>query len=460
MDAILVVDDEQSMREFLAIMLEKEGHTVQTASSGKAALKLMETEIFSLVITDIKMPGMSGIELLETIQRISPDTQVLMITAYGSTDNAVEAMKKGAFDYILKPFKIDEIKLIIRNALEQHHLTQENALLKEELYSRDGLKEIIGKSRAIRSVFQIIHKTAKSKSNVLISGESGTGKELVAKAIHRLSRRAEKPLVTINCGALPENLLESELFGYQRGAFTGAAENKKGLFEVAHGGSIFLDEIGEMKPTMQVKLLRVLQDQEFRRIGGTENITVDVRIIAASNQDFEKSVQEKRFREDLFYRLNVIPIHLPPLRDRREDIPILADHFLNKYAPGRKITVTQECIEILTNHPWQGNVRELENVIERTVVLLQGDQITMGNLPQMLIEGANPSGAVTAELPEDGLDFDRVIEEMEKDLLLKALEKSGGVKKEAARILQMSFRSFRYKLSKYELGRLEEAKKD
>ena len=460
MDAILVVDDEQSMREFLAIMLEKEGHTVQTASSGKAALKLMETEIFSLVITDIKMPGMSGIELLETIQRISPDTQVLMITAYGSTDNAVEAMKKGAFDYILKPFKIDEIKLIIRNALEQHHLTQENALLKEELYSRDGLKEIIGKSRTIRSVFQIIHKTAKSKSNVLISGESGTGKELVAKAIHRLSRRAEKPLVTINCGALPENLLESELFGYQRGAFTGAAENKKGLFEVAHGGSIFLDEIGEMKPTMQVKLLRVLQDQEFRRIGGTENITVDVRIIAASNQDFEKSVQEKRFREDLFYRLNVIPIHLPPLRDRREDIPLLADHFLNKYAPGRKITVTQECIEILTNHPWQGNVRELENVIERTVVLLQGDQITIGNLPQMLIEGANPSGAVTAELPEDGLDFDRVIEEMEKDLLLKALEKSGGVKKEAARILQMSFRSFRYKLSNYELGRLEEAKKD
>jgi two-component system response regulator PilR (NtrC family) len=459
MDSILVVDDEKSMREFLAIMLEKEGYAVKAASNAKTALRLIEEQIFSLVITDIKMPGMTGIELLEEVQQLSPETLVLMITAFGSTDTAVEAMKKGAFDYILKPFKVDEIKLIIRNALDKHHLSQENALLKEKLYCRDGVNEIVGRSRAIKSVFQIIHKTAKSKSNVLITGESGTGKELVAQAIHRLSRRGDKPFVTVNCGALPENLLESELFGYQRGAFTGAAENKKGLFEVADGGSIFLDEIGEMNPTMQVKLLRVLQSQEFRRIGGTEDIHVDVRIIAASNQDFEQSVQEKRFREDLYYRLNVIPIELPPLRERKEDIPLLVQHFLDKYATGKETRITRECMDLLTRHEWKGNVRELENVIERALVLSQSDQITVGSLPPH-IAGISVSPEVPSpEMPDEGVDFDRVITEMEKDLLLKALEKSGGVKKEAARILKMSFRSFRYKLSKYEIGKLEETKK-
>jgi len=311
----------------------------------------------------------------------------------------------------------------------------------------------------MRSVFEIIQKTADSKSNVLITGESGTGKDLVAQAIHRLSRRKEHPFVAVNCGALPENLLESELFGYQRGAFTGAMENKKGLFEVADGGSIFLDEIGELNPTMQVKLLRVLQNQEFRRIGGTDDIQVDVRIIAASNQDFDQLVEEKRFREDLYYRLNVIPIEIPPLRKRKEDIPLLVNHFLKKVAPERSLTVTEECMERLCRYEWKGNVRELENTIERTVVLSQEERVTMEHLPRHIIEGQLLALPRKMDLPDDGVDFDRVISDMERDLLTQALAKAHGVKKEAARILNMSFRSFRYKLSKYEIGQRGDDKK-
>jgi len=455
MDPILIVDDEESMREFLSIMLKKEGYAVKTAESAGDALRMIEKQIFALVISDIKMPGMDGIQLLSEIRKISPDTQVLMITAFGSTDTAVEAMRKGAIDYVVKPFKVDEIKIIIENALEKKRLEQENVLLKQELLSLGGLDRIVGKSQAMQRVFSVIQKTANSKSNVLITGESGTGKELVARAIHRLSQRADKPFVSVNCGALPENLLESELFGHQRGAFTGAVDNKMGLFQAADGGTIFLDEIGEMTPAMQVKILRVLQDQEFRRIGGIEDIRVDVRVIAASNQNFDRMVKEKKFREDLYYRLNVIPIEVPSLRERREDIPLLVSHFLKKYSPNGVLTVTQECMDLLVRHEWKGNVRELENIIERSIVMMQGDRITVDCLPKHILEGAESSGDLTVEIPADGVDFDRVISEIEKDLLLKALHKTGWVKKEAALILNMSFRSFRYKLSKYGISKID-----
>lgn len=458
MDSILIVDDEESMREFLSIMLGKEGYTVKMASNAAEALAMIEKEIFSLVITDMKMPGMNGIQLLEEVNKISSETRVLMITAFGSTDTAVEAMKKGAIDYVVKPFKVDEIKIIVRNALDKRRLEEENTLLKQELFSLGRLDQIVGKSPAMLEVFETIQKTAKSKSNVLISGESGTGKELLARAIHGLSRRADRPFVTVNCGALPENLLESELFGYQRGAFTGAVENKKGLFQVADQGTIFLDEIGELVPAMQVKLLRVLQDHEFRRIGGLEDIRVDVRVIAASNQDFEKIVREKRFREDLYYRLNVIRIEAPPLRERSEDIPLLVNHFVKRHSPKRTMSVSQDCMDLLMRHEWKGNVRELENAIERSVVLCRDGRITVESLPKNIVETAESLEHPSMEIPEDGVDFDRVISEMEQELLLKALEKTGGVKKEAANILNMSFRSFRYKLSKYGISKIE--KKD
>jgi len=453
MYSILIVDDEESMREFLSIMLQKEGYSVKTASNANDALTMIEKEIFSLAVTDIKMPGMDGIQLLTEIRKVSPDTEVVMITAFGSTDTAVEAMKKGAIDYVVKPFQIDEMKIIIRNILEKKRLQQENTLLKQELFSLSGLDQIVGDSPTMIEVFKIIRKTSNSKSNVLITGESGTGKELVARAIHRLSRRSENSFVTVNCGALPDNLLESELFGYQRGAFTGAVENKKGLFEIADQGAIFLDEIGELTPAMQVKLLRVLQDQEFRRIGGIEDIHVDVRVIAASNQNFQQIIKEKRFREDLFYRLNVIPIHVPPLRERREDIPLLVGHFLKKYASNGTLDITQDCMDLLLRSEWRGNVRELENVIERAVVMSQGNRITVDSLPQNIAEGCESSDNHSLTIPEEGMDLDRVITELEQDLLLKALEKSSWVKKEAARILNMSFRSFRYKLSKYGINR-------
>ncbi len=460
MHSILIVDDEQSMREFLSILLEKEGYAVRTASNAREALQLIGQQIFSVIISDIKMPGMDGLQLLEEVRKISPDTLVLMITAFGSTDTAIEAMKKGALDYVIKPFKVDKIKIIIRNALKKIELEQENALLRRELFARDGLDRIIGKSPVMKSVFEIIQKTADSKSNVLITGESGTGKDLVAQAIHRLSRRKDHPFVAVNCGALPENLLESELFGYQRGAFTGAMENKKGLFEVADGGSIFLDEIGELNPAMQVKLLRVLQNQEFRRIGGTDDIQVDVRVIAASNQDFDRIVEEKRFREDLYYRLNVIPIEIPPLRKRKEDIPLLVNHFLKKVAPERSLTVTEDCMERLCRYEWKGNVRELENTIERAIVLSEGDRITTEHLPHHILEGQLFALPPKMDIPDDGIDFDRIISDMERDLLTQALAKAGGIKKEAARILNMSFRSFRYKLSKYEIGQREDNNKE
>ena len=455
MASILVVDDEQSMREFLSIMLRKEGYAVRAAASAEEALEWIGRELFSLVISDIKMPGMDGIALLREVRRISPETQVLMITAFGSTETAVEAMKQGAVDYVVKPFQVDEIKILIRNALERRRLEEENALLRRQVREQQGVERIVGRGPAMQRVFEVIRRTAATRSNVLITGESGTGKELVARAVHALSRRAEGPFVCVNCGALPENLLESELFGHVKGAFTGAVEHKKGLFEAADGGTLFLDEIGEMPLPMQVKLLRVLQDQAFRRVGGTDEVRVDVRVIAASNRDLRALVREGGFRQDLYYRLSVIPIEVPPLRERMEDLPLLVEHFLGKVSPDRPVSVAPDFLERLAAYSWPGNVRELENVIERAVVLTPAGRLTAEHLPPDLLDGRGAGGPVAVRLPEGGLHFEEVIASIEKDLLAQALERAGGVKKEAARILGMSFRSFRYRLAKYGIGTSE-----
>nr|MBI3613080.1 sigma-54-dependent Fis family transcriptional regulator [Nitrospirota bacterium] len=380
-------------------------------------------------------------------------TVVLVITAFASTETAVEAMKRGAYDYLTKPFQVDEVQLIIRNALEKRRLSTENMLLKRELASQSSFAQIVGQSDAMQKVFDMVRKVADSKSNVLICGESGTGKELVARAIHYNSARSRLPFVAVNCGALPEPLLESELFGHMKGSFTGAVSNKAGLFEVANGGTIFLDEIGETTPTMQVKLLRVIQEREFRRVGGTRDLKVDVRIIAATNKDLEKAVADGSFREDLYYRLDVIPINLPPLRMRTGDIPLLAKHFLERFAKasGKPVPeLTPGAMHLLLAHEWRGNVREMENLIERAVAFASGPQITEEDINSWLHRpAAQPQGGYPTDLPTDGLDLEELINRIEKDLLLKALERARWVKKKAARLLKLNTRSFRYRLEKY-----------
>ncbi|MEK6684382.1 MAG: sigma-54 dependent transcriptional regulator [Nitrospirota bacterium] len=452
MEKILVVDDEKSMRDFLSIMLKKEGYSVTTAEDGEAAGRLIRKEMFDLVLTDVKMPKIGGLQVLKTVKEASPDTLVLMITAFASTETAIEAMKEGAYDYLTKPFQIEEVKLIIRNALEKKRLRAENRLLRKKVKGAATLEDIIGRSGPMQNVMQVVKKVADTQSNVLILGESGTGKELIAQAIHSDSRRKEKPFVTVNCSALPEPLLESELFGHMKGSFTGAHVNKPGLFETAHEGTIFLDEIGDTPPGIQAKLLRVLEDKEFRRIGGTQNIRVDVRIIAATNKDLEKAVAEGTFREDLYYRLDVIPIHLPPLRERVEDIPSLVRHFLAIMNQGlnKKIrTVTPEAMKTLQAHPWRGNVRELENVLERVVALTTGDTIELKDVTECLQKPMALKESVSFPIPAEGLDLDQVIGDLEKSFLLKALERTNGVKRDAARLLRLNMRSFRYRLEKH-----------
>jgi two-component system response regulator PilR (NtrC family) len=451
MSKILVVDDEQSLRDFLAIMLKKEGHDVVTAENGTHALKAIQAEIFDLVISDVKMPGIDGIGVLKTTKEISPETVVIMITAYATAETAVEAMKLGASDYIIKPFKVDELKLIIDNSLEKRHLRKENILLKREIKSKAGFENFIGKSEAMQKVFTLIRQVAETNSTVLITGESGTGKELVARAVHFNSPRKDGPFVTVNCGALPETLLESELFGYMKGAFTGAASNKQGLFEAAHGGTIFLDEISATSPALQIKLLRVLQEREFMRVGGTAEIKVDVHIIAASNKDLLSEVAKGAFREDLFYRLNVIPIHLPSIRERKDDIPLLVDFFLKKLLAGKEPKkITPEAMNALIGFRWPGNVRELENTVERLAILCSGDTIRFEHIPDSLKSADTSAELISTDIPDEGLDLEAVLEKAEKRLLRKALEKSGGVKTEAAKLLKLSFRSFRHRLQKFD----------
>lgn len=455
-EKIIVADDEQSMRELLDIMLKKEGYQVSLASNGEEVLKLIEKDIFDLVLMDIRMPKLDGISALKLIKSLSPEIIVIMITAYASTDTAIQAMKEGAYDYITKPFKVEEIKLIIKNALEKGNLKKENLLLKQVVKDRYRFDNILGQSPKMLELYTLLEKVSPTKTNILITGESGTGKELVSKAIHYNSARKEKPFVTLNCGAIPEALIESELFGHMKGAFTDAIATKKGLFEIADEGTLFLDEISELPPPMQVKLLRVLQEREFKRVGGTEDIRVDVRIVSATNKDLEEEVKEKRFREDLFYRINVIQIKLPPLRERREDIPLLATHFLNKYSGELNKPISQmspEALRILLQYDYPGNVRELQNMIERGVALESAQELSAQNLGSYLHEQLpQKKGVVDLDIPEEGIDLEKVVEALERSLLLKALDKTRGMKKKAAELLRINFRSMRYRLEKYGLN--------
>jgi two-component system response regulator PilR (NtrC family) len=456
---VLVVDDERSMRELLSIVLKREHYEVLLAENGAAAIAVLEREPVDLLISDIKMPDMSGVDVLRAAKRIDADMVGIMITAFASTDTAVEALRLGAYDYISKPFDVEALKAKVRNAIERRVLRQENVLLKRALRTAATFSNIVGRSRVMQALFDLIETVAPTNSTILVYGESGTGKELVARAIHVNSLRREHPFVALNCGALPETLLESELFGHTRGAFTGAATTKRGLIEAAARGTVFLDEISEMSPQMQVKLLRVLQERTFRRLGGTEEIDADIRIIAATNRDLLRMIGEGRFREDLYYRINVIPILLPPLRERREDIPLLAEHFLTRFREqmGKRVEgLSAEAVRCLEEFGWPGNVRQLENVIERAVALERTTVIQAGSLPlevcqkgDALLSRNDDSGG--ASLPEAGLDLPKHLESQEREFVAQALRQAGGRHDRAARLLGISPRQFRYLLDKHEL---------
>jgi two-component system response regulator PilR (NtrC family) len=437
---ILIVDDEEVLRDVLETVLRREGFDVLLAASGEEALSILDgNEEVDLVILDIMLPGISGIDTLRSVRVSSPSLPVIVITAFSSIDGAIEAMKHGAFHYIPKPFKNEEVVLTVNKALEQRRLSNENERLKEELSEKYAYSNIIGKSEIMRRVFDLIRLASPSRSNILIAGESGTGKELVAKAIHHASPRARNAFVTVNSGSLPPELLESSLFGHMKGAFTGAIATKRGLFEVADGGSIFLDEIGNINLETQAKLLRVIQEKEFMRLGSVDTIRVDCRIIAATNADLNKLMAEQRFREDLYYRLNVITIQLPPLRRRREDIPLLVAHFLQKYADENKRKVrevTPEAMRILLDHAWPGNVRELENTIERAVVLCTADRIGPDLLPEYLRYPVNTDQPAMT-VPVDGLSLKDAVSRYERAMILQSLELANGVQKRAAELLQL-----------------------
>jgi two-component system, NtrC family, response regulator PilR len=456
MSKLLIVDDERSLREVLQMVFKKEGYDARAASGYHSAAEQIRADVFDLVVSDIKMRDGSGIDLLRDIRASNPETLVIMMTAYATTENAIQALKMGAVDYILKDNEsfVDEVKIAVGKSLEYFRLRQEHRVLKAHFSQQNAIHNIVGSSPKMKELFHSIETIGATQSTVLITGESGTGKELVAKAIHVNSTRSELSFVSINCGAFPETLLESELFGYMKGAFTGAAINKKGLFEVADKGTIFLDEIGEMSLSMQVKLLRVLQEKRFRRVGGTEEIPLDVRVIAATNQDLQKLMSENRFREDLYYRVSVIPLEMPPLRERKEDIPVLAHHFLTKFNLQMQrsiLRVSQEALRCLEQYDWPGNVRELENTIERAVAFETTEEIKPERLPPK-ISWLNPSEITkSGKIPENGIDLERHIEEIEKAYIIEALQKSGGVQTRAAELLKMSFRSFRYFVKKYDI---------
>ncbi len=457
---ILVVDDERSMREFLEIMLMKDGYDVHCASSGTEALELIHDASFDLVITDIRMHPVDGLAVLKHCKDTSPSTVVIIISAYANAETAVAAMKEGAYDYLPKPFNIDEMRSVIRSALESREGADRVAGAKEgPLY----FGCIIGESPAMRRVYGLIERVATTSSNVLITGESGTGKELVAKAIHRQSPRSQNPFIAVNCGGVPETLIESELFGFKKGAFTGAGATKKGLVEAAQTGTLFLDEIGELSPTLQVKLLRLVQEKTIKMIGGTDDIPVDVRIVSATNRDLEKMVIEGTFREDLYFRLNVLPIRMPPLRERREDIPLLSDYFLSKFRHefGKDIRrISSYAMDLLNKYDFPGNVRELENIIERGVALESSSII----LPESLTLASykrtqqEPAAAAIPDLPPKGTSLDQYLADIEIKMLQNALERTNGVKHKAAELLNITFRSFRYRLVKY--GMASEDEKD
>jgi two-component system NtrC family response regulator len=454
MDTILVVDDEINYLTVMEALLGEAGYEVLTAPSAIEAVKIAAASDLDLVLTDMKMPKMSGIELLDQLRRLYPDLPVIIMTAFGTVEKAVTAMKKGAFDYILKPFKNDEILVTIAKALEHRHLILKNRLLNQELDKKYGFPTIVGTSRIMEDILALVKRVAQSRATVLITGESGTGKELIARAIHQCSTRAAKSFISVNCAALTETLLESELFGHERGAFTHAVAMRKGRFELADTGTLFMDEVAEMSQGLQVKLLRVLQEMEFERVGGTRTIKVDVRVVAASNRDLKEEVEAGRFREDLFYRLNVVHLHLPPLRQRQEDIPLLAAHFIKKYVQENlrdKTRITPEALKVLIHYAWPGNVRELENVMERAVILCSNNVISPQDLPAELA----PAPA------ESRLDIDRFIplntplpealDGIEEQMIRRALEKSGQVQVRAAELLGITKSLLQYKLKKYHL---------
>ncbi len=454
---VLVVDDEENFRHMLSVILIKEGYEVETASNGQEALQKVIASPFDQVLCDIRMPRMDGIEFLKEMRKTGTEAITIMMSAYGTVDIAIEAMKLGAYDYISKPFKPDEIILTLRKAEEREELRKENQLLRKEIAKEYSFENIVSKNEKMQKIFDVIKKVAQYRSTVLITGESGTGKELVARALHFNSERSQNPFIPVNCGAIPENLLESELFGHAKGAFTDAIRTKKGLFEEADGGTLFLDEIGELPSQLQVKLLRVLQEGEIRRIGEAKSIQVDVRIVAATVKDLQKEVNEGRFREDLFYRLNVLPIHIPPLRERKEDIPLLIHHFIGKYNQILNKSVEDidhNGLEALMNYKWYGNVRELENTVERAIVLTDKNCVQLENLPveiQNFKEESQPE-----PMPDEEYSIKKASRSLEINLIKKALIKTKGNHTHAARLLEISHRALLYKIKEYEIAEVGE----
>ncbi|MEA2101215.1 MAG: sigma-54 dependent transcriptional regulator [Thermodesulfobacteriota bacterium] len=453
---ILIADDEATNREYLSEILLNEGYEVECASDGQAAIEMLSGDIFQVVLTDLNMPRLDGLEVIRHIKEHQINTTGIIYTGYGSVRSAVDAMKIGAFDYITKPFKAEEIKVVVDKALEHLRIREENIHLKEQLRTRYRFDNMVGSSDKMQRVFDLIGRIAGTDSIVLVLGDSGTGKELVAQAIHYNSPRAERPFVPVNCGAIPEALLESELFGHEKGAFTGAFRTRVGRFELAQGGSIFLDEISEMSPNLQVKLLRVLQEKEFERVGGIRSIKADVRIIAATNKNLDQEVRNGRFREDLFYRLNVIPLDLPPLKERRDDIPLLIRHFLDKYRAERSTIVdefSKKAMNILMHYNWPGNVRELENLVERMAVLCDHSTVETRDLPEKILLGsANISTLIPyLELPDDGIDLSSTVGEFEKTIIVQALNRSNWVKNRAAKLLHINRTTLVEKIKKQKL---------
>lgn len=460
MERILVADDELSMREVLEILLYKEGYAVDTASNGEEAIKMLEDADYNLIICDIMMPKAGGMEVLQRARELDPEALVMMITAFASAESAVEAMKIGAYDYITKPFQVDEIKMVVKKALEKAGLIRENIRLRGEVEKKYVFENLVGTSAPMQAMYELIRRVTPSKANVLILGESGTGKELVAKAIHYNSPRSDHPFITINCGAIPSELLESELFGHLKGSFTGAYQDKRGLFEAAHKGSIFLDEIGEAPAPIQVKLLRAIQDKTFMPIGGIKDVHVDARVIAASNRNLEEAVKAGLFREDLYYRLNVIQIKVPALRERKEDISLLVRHFIRLYSKeiGKEMRgISAEAERLLMAYHWPGNVRELENTIERAISLARGDFIPPEVLPESVrMDQVTSTQAPLVPFPDDGINLEKLLHDMERRLIEEALSRVNGVKKYAAGLLGISFRSFRYRMEKLGMDESDE----
>jgi DNA-binding NtrC family response regulator len=447
---ILVIDDDESLRRVLEYNLAQEGYAVLTASSGEQGLELLKKEGADLVLTDVRMAGMDGLQVLERARKLDPAIQVIILTAFGTIEMAVEAMKAGAFHYISKPFNRDELKLTIKKALQVKDLERENVALRQELSSRVGLDSIIAESPQMAQVLDMVVRVAPTETTVLIMGESGTGKELIARAVHSNSPRARGPFVAVNCAAIPENLLESELFGHVRGAFTGAIRDRVGKFEAADGGTVFLDEIGEMRPDLQVKILRVLEERTLERVGDNRPIRVDVRVLAATNKDLGKAIQAGEFREDLYYRLNVVPVAIPPLRARRDDIRVLAQHFLRHLGAAPSVTIAPEAFRALESYEWPGNVRELENALERALIFHRGDVIGLADLPETIrVPPVREAAALPVSLPESGLS----LEEVEKELILRALQKHDWNQSRAARYLGITRHTLLYRMEKHNIVR-------